>query len=54
MQDPLSCLEKRASADYLRPEEPYHYRPPAPFTVEWTPGTDLPTYRYPHEDYWRR
>ncbi|MCC6443976.1 MAG: phytanoyl-CoA dioxygenase family protein [Armatimonadetes bacterium] len=49
-----SCLEKRAAADYIAPEEPYRYHPPAPFVFEWTPGTVLETYRYPHDKYWRK
>lgn len=50
----LSCLEKRQQADYIGDEGPFVYDPPAPFKVEWTPGTVLPTYRYAHQDYWRK
>jgi len=50
----FSCLEKRAATDYIGLEEPYRYDPPIPFTVDWTPGTVLPTYRYPHDKYWRK
>jgi ectoine hydroxylase-related dioxygenase (phytanoyl-CoA dioxygenase family) len=50
----LACLEHRKAADYLSPEEPYHYSPPAPYNkVSWQPGDELPTYRYPHREYWR-
>lgn len=51
----LSCIEKRKQADYIPKDEmPYEYNPPEPFTVEWQPGTELATYRYPHEQYWRK
>ena len=50
----LSCIEKRKRADHIAEEEPYVSNPPAPFTVQWTPGTELPTYRYAHGDYWRK
>lgn len=49
----LDCIERRAKADYAGPEQPYRYHPPSPFTVAWTPGTGVPTHRYPHEQYWR-
>lgn len=50
----LSCIERRQQADYVGREEPFVYSPPEPFTVQWTPGTVLPTYRYAHQDYWRK
>ncbi len=50
----LSCIEKRQQADYIQGEEPFVYDPPAPFTVQWTSGTPLQTYRYAHQDYWRK
>ncbi|MCS7309456.1 MAG: phytanoyl-CoA dioxygenase family protein [Armatimonadetes bacterium] len=51
----LSCIEKRKKADYIPKEEiPYEYDPPEPFRVDWQPGIELPTYRYPHEQYWRK
>lgn len=51
----LSCIEKRRQADYIPKDEVhYEYNPPEPFTVEWQPGTELATYRYPHEQYWRK
>ena len=48
----LSCLERRAAAGYVGPEEPYRYTPPPPFEVAWAPGTQLASYRYAHGDYW--
>jgi hypothetical protein len=51
----LRCIERRQQADYIpKDEEPFEYHPPEPFTVDWQPGTELPTYRYPHEQYWRK
>lgn len=50
----LSCMERRQQADYVGREEPFVYNPPEPFTVQWTPGTVLPTYRYAHQEYWRK
>ncbi len=49
----LDCIERRAKADYVGTEEPYQYNSPPPFAVAWTPGTGVPTHRYPHEQYWR-
>lgn len=49
----MRCLELRRAADYLAPEEPFVYDPPAPYQVDWTPGDTIPTYRYAHEKYWR-
>lgn len=50
----LACLRRRKAADYLPPEEPYVYMPPAPYnSVTLAPGEELPTYRYPHREYWR-
>ncbi len=51
----MACLRDRARASYVRDEKPFLYRP----TPEFAPpalGTDeqLPTYRYPHKDYWRK
>jgi ectoine hydroxylase-related dioxygenase (phytanoyl-CoA dioxygenase family) len=52
----LDCIERRKRADYIPPEEvPYAYQPPAPYdAVALAPGEVLPTYRYPHHEYWRR
>ncbi|MER3473658.1 MAG: phytanoyl-CoA dioxygenase [Armatimonadota bacterium] len=50
----LRCIEKRQQADYVGREQPFVYNPPEPFAVQWTPGTELPTYRYAHPDYWRK
>jgi ectoine hydroxylase-related dioxygenase (phytanoyl-CoA dioxygenase family) len=50
----LGCLERRSKADYVHGEEPYRYEPPEPFEVDWKAGTELETYRYPHEQFWRR
>lgn len=51
----LACLQRRRQADYVPvEEEPYAYRPPAPFdTAGLAPDEELPTYRYPHARYWR-
>ena len=52
----LACLDWRRKAQYIaRDEEPYTYHPPAPYnTVTLIPHEQLPTYRYPHSEYWRR
>ncbi len=51
----LACLERRKKADYIPQDEaPFVYNPPAPYnTVSLAPGEEPPTYRYPHNEYWR-
>ncbi|MCC6484995.1 MAG: phytanoyl-CoA dioxygenase family protein [Armatimonadetes bacterium] len=49
----MRCLEKRAACEYAGEEEAFVYQPPAPWNVNWTPGEELATYRYPHAQYWR-
>jgi ectoine hydroxylase-related dioxygenase (phytanoyl-CoA dioxygenase family) len=51
----LACLRHRARAPYARGEKPFVYRP----TPEFAPpplaaDVELPTYRYPHQNYWRK
>ena len=55
-QDVLrACLARRARADYVQDEMPYAYRPPAAYDrMSLAPGAEPPTYRYPHEEYWRK
>lgn len=52
----LKCIEHRQAADWVpADEEPFVYDPPAPHRVDPPPaGAPLPTYRYAHQDYWRR
>ena len=52
----LACIERRKAASYVSADEqPYDYRPPAPYDgVTLAPGETLPTYRYPHGEYWRK
>lgn len=52
----LACLDWRRKANYIDPtEEPFTYRPPTPYnSVTLAPHEDLPTYRYPHNEYWRK
>jgi ectoine hydroxylase-related dioxygenase (phytanoyl-CoA dioxygenase family) len=52
----LACIERRKSAAYIPSgEQPYNYRPPAPYdTVTLAPGEELTSYRYAHRDYWRK
>lgn len=52
----LRCLERRKMADYIgKNEEPFTYNPPAPYDkVALSPGEEIPTYRYAHENFWRR
>lgn len=51
----LACIERRRRASYIPAEEtPFVYNPPAPWNqVSLAPGEKLPTYRYPHEQFWR-
>jgi|SRR5579871_1232937 len=52
----LACMERRKHADWVpADEEPFDYRPPAPYdTTLLIPGEELPTYRYPHQNFWRK
>lgn len=48
----LDCLKLRAAADYVQGEVPFTYKPTGEFSIgEVTPPS---TYRYPHEQFWRR
>jgi len=50
----LKCLEHRKRAPYSDGETPFTYRPTPLFArVTLAPGEELPTYRYPHSQYWR-
>lgn len=50
----LSCLRHRANTPYAAGETPFTYRPAAPFAgVTLGEGEALPTYRYPHGEFWR-
>jgi phytanoyl-CoA hydroxylase len=51
----LSCLRQRADATYARAEKPFEYRPSQEFTPPPLNAEEaLPTYRYPHEKFWRK
>ena len=52
----LACIERRKAANYVDPnEEPFDYRPPAPYDgVKLPAGEELSSYRYAHGDYWRK
>ena len=51
----LSCLRERAKATYSRGEKAFDYAPSNEFTPP-SLGVDetLPSYRFPHESYWRK
>ena len=50
----LACLEKRREANYFTNEEPFVYRPPAPFdTVSAVREGGLQTYRFEHKKFYR-
>jgi phytanoyl-CoA hydroxylase len=51
----LACLDARANSSYSAGETPFEYRPDAEFIPPaYTPGEELETYRYAHEDYYRK
>lgn len=51
----LSCLHKRAAAPYARNEQAFVYNPtPEHAAPKLAENEALPTYRYPHERYWRQ
>jgi ectoine hydroxylase-related dioxygenase (phytanoyl-CoA dioxygenase family) len=52
----LACMDLRKKAGYIpADEEPYVYSPPPPYnTVIQAPHDPPPTYRYAHNEYWRR
>ena len=51
----LSCLREREKTDYARGEKPFEYRPSDDFTPPAFDADELlPTYRYPHEKFWRK
>ena len=51
-----SCIRRRLNADYIpTAEEPYVYRPPAPYDTDLMANSEEPsTYRYPHSEFWRK
>jgi phytanoyl-CoA hydroxylase len=49
----LACLQHRADAPYTAGETPYDYRPDADFTPPPLSRKALPSYRFPHDLYWR-
>jgi phytanoyl-CoA hydroxylase len=50
-----ACLRDRATMPYAAGERPYMYAPEAPFVApELTPGETPPSYRVPHDEFWRR
>lgn len=49
-----ACLRHRAKAEYAQNEMPFVYRPDPGFAPPpLGEDEELPTYRYPHQDYWR-
>jgi ectoine hydroxylase-related dioxygenase (phytanoyl-CoA dioxygenase family) len=48
----LACLRERAAAPFARGEKPYAYRPSEAFPPP-SPAAELPSFRYPHHEYWR-
>ena len=51
----LACIAHRQADDAVpADEEPFVYAPPLPDNVSLAPGEPLPTYRYPHGEYWRK
>jgi len=51
----LSCLRHRADAEYSRGEKPFVYHPSREFAPRQSCADEpLPTYRYPHEEFWRK
>ena len=50
----LACLRERAKAPYAKGEYPFEYRPSPEFAPPvLKEGEQLPTYRYPHGEFWR-
>jgi hypothetical protein len=49
----LSCLRERAKTDYARGEAAFHYRPDRDFAPPASEGAPA-TYKYPHEQFWRK
>jgi phytanoyl-CoA hydroxylase len=49
----LACLRERANAGYAKGETPFHYAPSADFAVA-ADSSPLNTYRFPHEQFWRK
>jgi len=51
----LACLRDRARSPYSKGERPFTYNPSADFTPPpFHPDEQLDTYRYPHENFWRK
>lgn len=51
----LACLRHRARTAYAAGETPFEYRPSPEFSPPALgPEETLTTYRYPHQDYWRK
>jgi ectoine hydroxylase-related dioxygenase (phytanoyl-CoA dioxygenase family) len=52
----LACIAQRKRTPYIKADEtPFNYCPPPPFnTVTLADGETLPTFRYLHQDFWRK
>jgi ectoine hydroxylase-related dioxygenase (phytanoyl-CoA dioxygenase family) len=52
----LACMDWRKKSSYIPAgEEPFNYNPPSPYdTVKLAAHEQPQTYRYPHNQYWRR
>jgi len=50
----LATLRDRAQSPFSKDETPFVYRPTVEFKAPtFSPDEQLPTYRYPHGEYWR-
>ncbi len=52
----MACIRHRLAAPYISTlEEAFVYAPPAPYNrAALLPDENIPTYRYPHSDFWRK
>jgi phytanoyl-CoA hydroxylase len=51
----LSCLRERAKTPYAKGEKAFDYRPEEKFAAPSIAADEvLPTYRFPHGEYWRK
>ena len=51
----LACLRDRAHSPYAKGEKPFVYNPTQDFAApSLGTGEQLSTYRYPHNEYWRK
>jgi hypothetical protein len=51
----LSCLRHREAAEYSRGETAFRYQPAAAFAAPNLAAEEkLPTFRYPHEQWWKK